>query len=74
MLKDFEKSLNSVINNIESLRHIEEKEDWHKIISEKQYNLAKHELRDLLIEVAEMGINGDIENLKEVLFILKRVE
>jgi hypothetical protein len=74
MLADFKKSLNLTINTIESLKQIEIIEEEDEVIYNKQYNLAKHRLRDLLIEVTEMGINGDTENLKEILFILKRVE
>ena len=52
----------------------QEQQITDKILSEKHYQYTKHQLRDLIIEIAQKGINGNTEELREIVWTLKKVE
>jgi len=45
-----------------------------KIHSEKQFQYAKHRLRNLLIDVTQKGIEGNIEELRQILYCLQNIK
>lgn len=61
-----ERELEILFDGTEALKGIED-----DILFEKQFRLTKHRIRDLLITVAEKGIEGNIEDLKYILYLLK---
>lgn len=61
-----ERELEILFDGTEALRGIED-----DILFEKQFTLTKHRMRDFLITVAEKGIEGNIEDLKYILYLLK---
>ena len=50
----------------------EDNTNMDKTISEKQFQYAKQKLIDLLIDVTQKGIEGDMEELRQILYYLQK--